>query len=148
MVSVAPCTHTRRTCDEDFSLLLEAAKLYDVMAEADASVADEYQSKFPRLLILVTGKGPQRASYEAQMRTLQLKHVAFRTLWLSFADYTALLGSADLGVCLHTSSSGLDLPMKVVDMFGCQLPVCAVRYSTIHELVAEGTRGGSSSTPI
>ena len=88
---------------------------------------------------IVLGKGPDRKKYEDQIRRLKLRRVAFRTMWLASEDYPLLLGmpadygpsqlegflsvktdfffnnagSADLGVSLHTSSSGLDLPMKV-----------------------------------
>lgn len=75
----------------------------------------------PGLVIAVTGKGPQKGMYEEKMQQLRLHHVAFRTLWLEASDYPLLLGSADLGVCLHTSSSGLDLPMKVQSSFDIAL---------------------------
>lgn len=75
------------------------------------------------------GKGPLKDAFEARLAGLDLRYFYFKTCWLSRPDYFSLLGSADLGVCLHASSSGLDLPMKLVDMIGCNLPLLARHYS-------------------
>nr|XP_015641558.1 UDP-glycosyltransferase TURAN isoform X3 [Oryza sativa Japonica Group] len=150
---------TSWTPDEDFSILLEAALMYDrrvaaTLGEDDSmdegklwiDIKNGKQFVYPRLLFIITGKGPDRKKYEEQIKRLKLRRVSFRTMWLASEDYPLLLGSADLGVSLHTSSSGLDLPMKVVDMFGCGLPVCAASFSCIDELVKVNNNGLLFST--
>jgi len=128
---------TSWTDDEDFGILIEALRTFEQKARAN--------SQLPKLLMLVTGKGPLRQMYMERVIRLEREEkwqsVRCRSLWLEAADYPLLLGSADFGVSLHSSSSGLDLPMKVVDMFGCGLPVCALNFACLGELIKDGENG-------
>jgi beta-1,4-mannosyltransferase len=126
---------TSWTEDEDFGLLLDA------LVKLDERIA-ESKSGLPDVMVIVTGKGPQRAMYEARMAAAPLRHVAIRTAWLAVADYPRLLGAADVGVCLHTSSSGLDLPMKVSHCRGCLWSLSCWRpYDDVSLLYASSCAG-------
>ncbi|CAG9461653.1 unnamed protein product [Pedinophyceae sp. YPF-701] len=158
---------TSWTPDEDFGILLDAAIAYDkeVRAERARGGASQLGTRgtgreggeesgggsgdrlLPDLVIIVTGKGPLRDHYTSRMADLDLRHVAFRCAWLAAEDYPRLLGAADLGVSLHQSSSGIDLPMKVVDMFGCGLPALSRSFACVGELVKAGVNGELFDTP-
>ena len=134
---------TSWTPDEDFSILLDALIKYSDLAITS-------HPELPEILAVITGKGPQRADFKARISELKAKDklemVTIETAFLSIDDYAKLLGSADLGVSLHTSSSGVDLPMKVVDMFGAGLPVAGWgEFEAWPELVHEGINGKSFS---
>ncbi len=134
---------TSWTPDEDFGILREALEIYEARAK---ELNHEGPQVLPKLLMVVTGKGDLRDEYMQSMEKLQRGWTWVRcvSLWLEPEDYPLLLGlpslniifavtdfvkgSADLGVSLHSSSSALDLPMKIVDMFGCGLPVCALKF--------------------
>eukprot|EP01041_Mallomonas_annulata_P004887 gene4887-9746_t len=120
---------TSWTAEEDFSLLLEAAMILD-------------QTLW--VVILVTGKGAMKEAFEEEVRVKvgpRLRLVAIRTLWLEPEEYPLLMGLADVGVSLHASTSGLDLPMKVLDMFGSGVPVLALAFPCLHELIQHNHNG-------
>ena len=130
---------TSWTADEDFGLFLDALCSYSASATSS-------HPQLPELAVVITGKGPRKQHYLDKILELRsgdaLEMVNVFTDWLSFEDYALLLGSADLGVSLHTSSSGVDLPMKVVDMFGAALPVVGwSKFAAWPELVTENVSG-------
>ncbi|CUM66287.1 uncharacterized protein PRCAT00003949001 [Priceomyces carsonii] len=122
---------TSFTADEDFSILLDALKIWD-----------KSSTKLPKLLLIVTGKGPMKGEFLDKVRQLNFSEsIVIKTAWLSSEDYPNVLSIADVGISLHSSSSGLDLPMKIVDFFGCGVPVISLKFPAIGELVKQGING-------
>ncbi|QRV90942.1 hypothetical protein RhiJN_18960 [Ceratobasidium sp. AG-Ba] len=98
---------TSWTPDEDFSILLDALTKYEQRAKSGG---------LPKLLALITGKGPQRNYYMTEVARLE-KHqnwewVRCASVWLEPDDYPVLLGSADLGTrfCLVGAPQGFSYP--------------------------------------
>jgi beta-1,4-mannosyltransferase len=127
---------TSWTPDEDFNLLLDSF----ILCEKKLSKEKDFK-KVNKVLFIITGRGPSRDAFMKKVQNTNLQFFTVKSIWLESDDYPKILGAADLGVCLHYSSSGFDLPMKVVDMFSAQLPVAAFNYDTVHELVQEGDNG-------
>ena len=131
--------------DKRYSLRLAGGSGRDKSRRASVTSVMPEASALPKMLIVVTGKGELREQYMAEIARLEMEEkwqwVRIRTAWLQSEEYPLLLGSADVGVSLHSSSSGMDLPMKVVDMLGCGTPVCALGFPCITELVQPGQNG-------
>lgn len=72
---------------------------------------------------------------EQHLAASRTQSVAVRFLWLQPEDCPVLLSAALLGVSLHTSSSGRDLPMKALDMLGSGAPVLSRRFACVDELI-------------
>ncbi|KAK4523135.1 hypothetical protein GAYE_PCTG36G1026 [Galdieria yellowstonensis] len=137
---------TSWTPDENMHLLLDVCIELDrrcalKYSGGDVSSSMSVTEAKPELYIIITGKGPQRASFEERLMKLKLRYIVLDTFWLRWEEYVQLLKTADFGISLHFSSSGIDLPMKVVDMFACGLPVLSYRYGCIDELIHQGQNG-------
>lgn len=127
-------TSTSFTPDEDISVLIGALKIYE-------NSYHKFDNTLPRILCFITGKGPLKSKIRRQVDDYEWKRVHIEFVWLSAEEYPKLLQLCDYGVSLHISSSGLDLPMKVLDMFGSGLPVICMNYPVLDELVHQNVNG-------
>jgi beta-1,4-mannosyltransferase len=93
---------TSWTPDEDFAILLEALRIYEDRAReltthlpTDSASGD---GNLPKLLVILTGKGPLREQYMKDVAELQetWKWVKCISLWLEAEDYPILLGNSSI----------------------------------------------------
>jgi len=99
-----------------------------------------YWGDAPRVTIIATGKGPGQPEFERAATAFRCGPVALRTAWVPAEEYPALLALADAGLCLHRSSSGFDLPMKLADFRGAARKALVFDYGPV---LAEVFRPGA-----
>jgi beta-1,4-mannosyltransferase len=111
-------TSTSYSPEEPFDDILNALNIID-----DASPRE--------IALIVTGKSNngKEASLKKRYQAMSLKNSRLYQTWLdSREEYEDLLRTCDLGLSLHKSTSGLDFPMKIIDMKSVSLPVCSTLY--------------------
>jgi beta-1,4-mannosyltransferase len=112
---------TSWTPDEDFSILLDALGIYERRAR---EVNGESGSRLPKVLAILTGKGPLKDKYMNEVSRLQdqgngrdggWKWVRCINVWLEAEDYPLLLG-----VCRFNGlNDRVDLARKVRLIWAC-----------------------------
>ena len=105
--------------DEDMEMLLDAAAAF---AARPGSV---------RLTLFATGAGPGLAAFERRANALRSDRLRIVTGWFPEPLYRELIAAMDVGICMHRSTSGADLPMKLVDMLGAGLPPVVFDYGPV-----------------
>lgn len=126
-------TSTSFTPDEDFTILVDSLISLENRLEAENSKSN--------ITMIVTGKGPLQSKFLELIKSKKWSHIRIKNAWLPIEEYPNVLKIADLGISLHYSSSGLDLPMKIVDLFGSGVPVISMSYPVINELVKDRFNG-------
>lgn len=109
----------------------------DEDVDAMLRVADRSQNEtdegtaWPRIAIIATGWGPRQSEFARGATTFSRGPISLHTAWVPPAEYPALLARADVGLCLHRSSSGLDLPMKLADFRGAGKKALVLDYGPV-----------------
>lgn len=153
LVVVAPMGWTR---DDDLPLLASAVELTSLRLE-------ELEAE-RTLELVVSGTGPLRDEWRVKLEALGNDRVTIQARDVPSEEYPDLLASAHLGLSIHRSASGLDLPMKVVEFLAAGVPVLAMddgsplseiappgtgvlTYRTAEELASQLTGMASAPTP-
>jgi beta-1,4-mannosyltransferase len=121
---------TSWTADEPMDVLLDALDIWDSKTRPCC------------LRVVISGRGALRESFERSISGKRWRFAEVQTVFLDVEGYRDLLRSADVGLSFHRSTSGVDLPMKTMDLLGAGAPVCAFDYGPcLTEQIQPGANG-------
>ncbi|KNH09699.1 glycosyltransferase [Perkinsela sp. CCAP 1560/4] len=154
--------------DDDVGFLFDAILR---LSKISWSVAD-----FPSIHVVVTGTGPNHGAFLRLLETSRLAELRnapldrpasgpFTVFYSSplvtsmyfdnYETYMETISRCHLGLCVHRTSGVADLPMKIIEYYTCGVPVVALHYNGIEEILeirspedqANTVLGWSADTP-
>lgn len=86
---------TSWTADEDFGILLVA------LEKLDRETSSLSETEFPNLLVVVTGKGPQKEMYLERIKLLAFKRIRIATMYVM-----AMMNTSSISVSRDLTTAG------------------------------------------
>ena len=135
--------------DDDWRLLLSA--LYELqcrlLSRKNSTLSrhgEEETNSVVSWCVILTGEGPTKNCF---LETVEKEYPSlwphlYPTYFTNYETYAQAVGSADVGICVHRSTSEMDFPMKILDLWGCGVPAIALDYPALAErMPARASKG-------
>lgn len=116
-------TSTSYTKDEPLEILVEAL---EKVASCNPNL---------KLVCVITGKGGLMDNFKKLYDDTIGRLYDLHQIWVANQqEYMELLSCCDLGLSFHCSTSGVDFPMKLIDMMSVGIPLCSVDYDVMRSI--------------
>ena len=97
------------------------------------------------ICFVIFGNGKSQSIFQKKVKNLnnsnESKNIKFAFFTFQYDIYPSILGACDIGIYFNENDNGTEIPLPILQMSGCCLPIISFQYGCVSEIIKNKQNG-------